>query len=87
MKELTVLNDFVAVELDPRQEDKGGILIPEANRKAAVWGTVHAVGEKTKNLDVCDRVYVPPTSGTHFIRDGREIVILREGQILVKEER
>ncbi len=87
MKELTVLSDFIAVELDPREDNKGGILIPEANRKAAVWGTVHAVGEKTKNLDVCDRVYVPPTSGTHFVWGGTDFVILREGQILAKGER
>jgi co-chaperonin GroES (HSP10) len=86
VKELTVLFDRVAVELDPRDDHRGGFIIPDAYKKTSLTGTVRAVGEKARDVLVGDKVYIPATSGTKFLTNGVEVVIVREGQLLGKAE-
>ncbi len=83
-KELQILGDRVAVELDPREEERGGILIPDKARQVSVVGTVQACGPETRDTEPGERVYVPKSAGTKFIVGGMEMVLLREGQILAK---
>lgn len=81
----TPLPGKVLVELDPRGEASGGgIIIPEKFREPEQWATVRAVGTGCAHLDPGERCLVLRTSGTAFVKGGREYVVIEEKRIRAK---
>lgn len=92
---LKPLNDRVVVEpLDPETKTAGGIILPDSAKEKPTKGRVVAVGPG-KLLDGGDRgglsvsegdvVYYGKYAGTEVKLDGRELKILREGDVLAIE--
>jgi chaperonin GroES len=82
-RDLTPLGDRVVVELEAREQMRGGIVIPERACKVACVGKVVATGAGVSDdLSQGAKVYVQRSSGTLFVDSGKEYVILREGQVL-----
>jgi chaperonin GroES len=91
---LRPLDDRVVVEpLEAEEVTAGGIVLPDTAKERPQRGTVVAVGPG-KVLDsgdrgslavaVGDQVIFGKYSGTDIEVDGREVKILREGDILAK---
>jgi len=88
------LDDRVVVELiDAEETTAGGIVLPETAKEKPQLGTVVAVGPG-KLLDsgnrgevavaVGDRVYFGKYGGVEQELNGKDVKILREGEILAK---
>ena len=76
----------VLVKLDSRKEvSEGGIVIPERSMRAEEWGEVVGVGSECVDISVGDRVYVSPTQGTHYIKDGDDMIVILETKVLAIE--
>lgn len=90
--EIRPLYDRVVVRRDKEEEvKKGGLVIPDTAKEKPQQGVVLAVGKgrvaedgKIIPLDVKagDKVIFGKYSGTEYKRDGEELVILREDDIL-----
>jgi chaperonin GroES len=88
------LDDRVVVEpLEAEEKTAGGILLPDTARQKPQRGRVLAAGPgKLKddggrhalNVKVGDEVLYGKYSGSEVEVDGRELKILREGDILAK---
>ena len=86
------LHDRVVVErIDEEEISKGGIIIPDTAKEKPMEGIVFAVGPGTRNdkgevipLDVKagDRVLFGKWSGTEVSLDGRELMIMKESDIM-----
>ena len=77
------IKDNVLVELDDRVSiSKGGIHIPAISQTTGEWGTVEATGSECLDLSEGDRVLVLKTQGTHYIQQGKDMVILPEKKVL-----
>jgi len=90
---LKVLGDRVLIKVDPEEESRGGILLPDSAKEKPQRGTVVAVGEG-RRLDngevvappvkVGDRVIFSKYGGTE-VRDGdEEYVVLSCSDIYAK---
>lgn len=93
-EKLRPLEDRVVVELvDAEETTAGGIVLPDTAREKPQLGTIVAVGPG-KMLDsgnrgelsvtVGDRVYFGKYGGVEQELNGKEVKILREGEILAK---
>jgi chaperonin GroES len=88
------LDDRVVVEpLEAEEKTAGGILLPDTARQKPQRGRVLAAGpgklkddggRHTLNVKVGDEVLYGKYSGSEVEIDGRELKILREGDILAK---
>ncbi len=86
------LHDRVVVErIDEEEISKGGIIIPDTAKEKPMEGLVFSVGPGTRNdkgeiipLDVKagDRVLFGKWSGTEVSLDGRELLIMKESDIM-----
>jgi len=91
---LRPLDDRVVVEpMEAEEITAGGIVLPDSAKEKPQRGTVLAVGagklldngERTKmSVAVGDEVIYGKYSGSEVEVDGREVKILREGDILAK---
>ena len=84
------LKDRVLIERDPPETKIGSVEIPEAFRENQLTGTVVALGEgKLSDLGervlpdvkVGDRVLFPKNIGTELNFEGRDFLMMREGDI------
>ena len=93
-EKLKPLDDRVVVELvDAAETTAGGIVLPDSAQEKPQLGTVVAVGPG-KMLDsgnrgelsvsIGDKVYFGKYGGVDQELNGREVKILREGDILAK---
>ncbi len=90
--EIRPLYDRIVVRRDKEEEvKKGGLVIPDTAKEKPQQGVVLAVGKgrvaedgKIIPLDVKagDKVIFGKYSGTEYKRNGEELVILREDDIL-----
>ncbi|MBX7105675.1 MAG: co-chaperone GroES [Gemmataceae bacterium] len=88
------LDDRVVVEpLEAEEKTTGGILLPDTAKQKPQRGRVLAAGpgklkddggRLTLNVKVGDEVLYGKYSGSEVEVDGRELKILREGDILAK---
>ncbi len=86
------LHDRVVVErIDEEEKSTGGIIIPDTAKEQPMEGKVNTVGPGTRNdkgeiipLDVKagDRVLFGKWSGTEVSLDGRELLIMKESDIM-----
>ena len=86
------LHDRVLVErVEQEQKTSGGIIIPDTAQEKPMEGKVVAVGDghkaedgKVTKLDVKkgDKVLFGKWSGTEVKMDGKELLIMRESDIL-----
>ncbi len=92
MAGLTPLYDRVVIERVEETKTAGGIIIPDSAKEKPVQGKVIAVGEGNWNEDgdarleltvkVGDTVLFTKYGGDEFKDGDRELVILKEAQIL-----
>jgi chaperonin GroES len=90
--EVRPLHDRVLVERwDEEEKTKGGIIIPDSAKEKPVQGKVVAVGPgrisddgKVRPLDVKkgDKILFSRYSGSDIKIDGRELLVMREDDIL-----
>jgi chaperonin GroES len=86
------LHDHILVErIEAENKTKGGIIIPDTAQEKPMEGNIVAVGEgaydnngKRVALDVKvgDRVLFKKWGGTEVKIDGKELIILKESDIL-----
>tara|TARA_Y100000996_G_scaffold150637_1_gene116041 strand:- start:493 stop:783 length:291 start_codon:yes stop_codon:yes gene_type:complete len=89
---LKPLHDRVLVErVDQEDKTKGGIIIPDTAQEKPMEGKVIAVGKGARNengqvvtLDVKkgDRILFGKWSGTEVKIDGKELLIMKESDIM-----
>jgi len=67
-------------------ESAGGIVFCEQTISVnkPYWGTVKAVGPEVQHCKEGDSVFVPWELGTALRLNDREVVIIREAQVLAK---
>lgn len=92
MAGLTPLYDRVVIQRVEETKTAGGIIIPDTAKEKPVQGKVLAVGEGAWNEDgdarlkptvkVGDSVLFTKWGGNEFTVDGKELVILKESDIL-----
>lgn len=88
------LADRVVVKvIDPEEQVKGGIIIPDTAKEKPQEGEVVAVGpgkvsdsgaKISLEVKSGDRVLFGKYSGTEVTVDGQELLIMRESDILAK---
>lgn len=84
------IRDNILVLMDtPPQQTSSGIVIPTVARDTPIFGTIVSAGADVSNTDkdgialfVQDRVYLPPTKGAEFDRDGKTYVWCKKRDIL-----
>jgi chaperonin GroES len=86
------LHDRVAVKrVEEEQKTRGGIIIPDTAKEKPMQGEVLAVGAGARNEDgdlipmgvkVGDRVLFGKWSGTEVVVDGKELLIMKESDIM-----
>ena len=86
------LHDRVAVKrVEEEQRTKGGLIIPDTAKEKPMQGEVLAVGAGARNEDgdlipmgvkVGDRVPFGKWSGTEVVVDGKELLIMKESDIM-----
>lgn len=81
------LADRVVVEPKAiEQKTAGGLIIPDTNKEKPLEGVVLAVGAGTKEIamevKVGDKVLYGKYSGTEVSVDGKELLIMRQADIL-----
>lgn len=81
------LADRVVVEPKAiEQKTAGGLIIPDTNKEKPLEGVVLAVGVGTKEIamevKVGDKVLYGKYSGTEVSVDGKELLIMRQADIL-----
>ncbi len=91
MKIRPIEDRVIALRLSEEEKTKGGIIIPDTAKEKPQEGRVVAVGSgkrledgKLQSLDVKkgDRILFAKYAGTEVKIEGREHLILREGDIL-----
>ena|SRR6266571_5839186 len=100
MLNFTPISDRIVIAPDEQSDKVGSIFIPDAAKDRAQRGTVLAVGPGEVNDRTGIRIplTVQPGDVVHFGRysgdevpklkfEGREIVVMKEGEILGYEER
>lgn len=80
------LADRVVVEPIPsEQTTKSGIIIPDTAREKSTRGVIVAVGSGRKDepltVKVGDNVMYPKMAGTSIQIEGKEYLLMREGEI------
>lgn len=83
------LADRVVIEPKTAEEKTaGGLFIPDTAKEKPLEGVVVAVGGGTKDvtMEVCvgDRVLYGKYSGTEINVDGKNLIIMRQSDILAK---
>ncbi|MEG1553926.1 MAG: co-chaperone GroES [Rikenellaceae bacterium] len=81
------LADRVVVEPKAiEQKTAGGLIIPDTNKEKPLEGVVLAVGPGTKDISmevkVGDKVLYGKYSGTEVTVDGKDLLIMRQTDIL-----
>lgn len=81
------LADRVVVEPKAiEQKTAGGLIIPDTNKEKPLEGIVLAVGAGTKEIamevKVGDKVLYGKYAGTEVTVDGKELLIMRQADIL-----
>ena len=88
-----VLYDKLLVERLPEQKEKAGIYFPDKYREKQSMGTVLAIGQGRLNPDgtlsplmveIGDLVLFNSFSGAELPDEERELLILREDEVLAK---
>lgn len=89
------LGDRVVIKPSPKEEvSKGGIVLPDTAKEKPQEGDIIAVGPGRLNdegqriamdVKVGDKVIYSKYAGTEFKLDDQELVIMREGDILVQK--
>jgi chaperonin GroES len=95
MAKIEPLGDRVVIKPTPKEEvSKGGIVLPDTAKEKPQEGKIIAVGPGRLTeegnriaMDVKkgDKVIYSKYAGTEFKLDGEELIILREGDILVRK--
>ena len=81
------LHDRVLIKvLDSDEKTKGGIIIPDTAKEKPQEGEVVAVGPGKKDYSMTlksgDKVLYGKYSGTEISHEGKELLIMRESDIL-----
>ena len=92
MASLRPLSDRIIVKaLDAEETSSGGIVLPDSAKEKPQQGEVLAVGPGKQldtgkiaavDVNVGDRVYYGKYSGTEVKLDGKELVVLRQDDVL-----
>ncbi|HIE51207.1 MAG TPA: co-chaperone GroES [Armatimonadetes bacterium] len=92
MIELKPLEDRIVVKvLEPKEETKGGIVLPESAQEKPQEGEVLAVGpgrllesgeRVSPEVKVGDRIFFAKYGGTEVRIGEEEYIIMREGDVL-----
>lgn len=82
------INDRVVIEPAPAEEtSKGGIILPDNVKEKPQRGVVVAVGpgkdDKKMTVQVGDTVMYGKYAGQEISHDGKDLIIMREDDILV----
>lgn len=95
MAKIVPLGDRVVIKPTPQEDvSKGGIVLPDTAKEKPQEGKIIAVGpgrltEEGKRIamDVKkgDKVIYSKYAGTEFKLDGEELIIMREGDLLVRK--
>ncbi len=94
MSKIEPLGDRVVIKPAPKEEvSKGGIVLPDTAKEKPQEGKIIAVGPGRVTEDGAriamevkkgDKVIYSKYAGTEFKLDDKEVVIMREGDILAK---
>jgi len=94
MSKIEPLGDRVVIKPAPKEEvSKGGIVLPDTAKEKPQEGKIIAVGPGRVTDDGAriamevkkgDKVIYSKYAGTEFKLDDKEVVIMREGDILAK---
>jgi chaperonin GroES len=94
MSKIEPLGDRVVIKPAPKEEvSKGGIVLPDTAKEKPQEGKIIAVGPGRVTDDGTriamevkkgDKVIYSKYAGTEFKLDDKEVVIMREGDILAK---
>ena len=95
MKVRPLYDRILVRRIEPKEQVRGGIIIPDTAKEKPMLGEITAVGEGkwdeagTKRIPmdvkVGDRVIYGKYSGTEYkTKDGEELLILRVSEILAK---
>jgi chaperonin GroES len=86
------LHDRVVVKrIDPEEKSAGGIIIPDTAKEKPSQGEITAVGPGGRDengklipidLEVGERVLFGKWSGTEFVLDGEDLLIMKESDIM-----
>jgi chaperonin GroES len=86
------LHDRVVVKrIDAEEKSAGGIIIPDTAKEKPSQGEITAVGPGGRDengklipidLDVGERVLFGKWSGTEVVLDGKELLIMKESDIM-----
>jgi len=96
MKVRPLYDRILVKRLDPAEEVRGGIIIPDSAKEKPMEAEVMAVGDGKVNDDgkntplqvkVGDRILVGKYSGTDIKFDDQEYLILREDEVLAVVEK
>lgn len=95
MAKIEPLGDRVVIKPTPQEDvSKGGIVLPDTAKEKPQEGKIIAVGPgrltedgKRIAMDVKkgDKVIYSKYAGTEFKLDGEELIIMREGDLLVRK--
>jgi chaperonin GroES len=96
MSRIVPVNDRVIISpFDPEEMSEGGIVIPDVAQEKPTKGRVTAVGEGKlldngtrleMNVAEGDVVIYGKWAGTKLEADGKELVVLKQDEILAKVE-
>lgn len=95
MRKVMPLGDRVVIEREKGSLKKGRILLPENSQKKEKIGKVikkgpGKIGKDGKNIEINvkegDRVIFSSYAGVEFEDDGRELLVVKEDDILAKLE-
>lgn len=79
--------DFVLFEPEPLPEMAGSIIIPESVQAKQQFGHIRAKGDKVKDVEVGDRVFIHPNPvATNVTINWRTHRLMRIVDVLAKAE-
>lgn len=83
---IEAIGDKIVVAPEEAEEKTAsGIVLPEDARKPSQRAEVIAVGEKVESLSSGDFVHVAKYAGTELKIAGRDLLVIREDDVLVRE--
>lgn len=81
---LQAIGTRVIVKMDPREQETGGIFIPDAYLQREVLGTVASTGEYVELVEPGDRVLLRYSAGVELMIDKHEYTLITEDDILAR---
>lgn len=83
---LHALGTRVLVKMEPREQEQGGIFLPDAYVQRENIGKVVSIGDYVELVDIDDNILISQNRGIDIIIDDEEYTIIEEIDILGRLE-